>query len=52
MEILIVFLGLAANLPLAWLFIKERKNQSPAKVGPTLLELFQYWYQYRKTDTA
>ncbi|CAL8405379.1 unnamed protein product [Arctogadus glacialis] len=37
-QVLMLFLGLAANLPLAWLFIKERKNLSPAKVvGVNLL---------------
>ena len=47
-QVLMLFLGLAANLPLAWLFIKESKNLSPAKVGPTQLELFRYRYQNRK----
>ncbi|XP_056443677.1 uncharacterized protein LOC130380477 [Gadus chalcogrammus] len=33
-----LFVGLAANLPLAWLFIKDHKNLSPAKVvGVNLL---------------
>ncbi|CAL8234818.1 unnamed protein product [Boreogadus saida] len=37
-QVLMLFLGLAANLPLAWLFIKESKNLSPAKVvGVNLL---------------
>ncbi|CAL8405378.1 unnamed protein product [Arctogadus glacialis] len=37
-QVLMLFLGLAANLPLAWLFIKESKNRSPAKVvGVNLL---------------
>ena len=47
-QVLMLFVGLAANLPLAWLFIKEHKNLSPAKVGPTQLELFRYRYQNRK----
>ncbi|XP_059907040.1 uncharacterized protein LOC132456650 [Gadus macrocephalus] len=37
-QVLMLFVGLAANLPLAWLFIKESKNLSPAKVvGVNLL---------------
>ena len=45
-----LLLGLVTNLPLAWLFIKERKDLSPAQVGPTQPDLlfFRYRYQYRK----
>ncbi|CAL8385692.1 unnamed protein product [Boreogadus saida] len=43
-QVLMLFVGLAANLPLAWLFIKEHKNLSPAKVVGVNLLVMQLLY--------